>query len=187
MKFREALKNSVKHLKSSEFRDRVIEEDERMLSEIDILVEINKNGYLTNNSQSGRQLKGKHYQDKKSFTINERSYITGFMLKTKAESFLQHLHLQTDKIAFAIPVSKCEIDIDSELTIPLTITKHAGEERVTTHMTTVIPQDQMNFFLKESKLNKTEPVVFLFCFDPEWNRYSSEKNGLFTDILKMLK
>jgi hypothetical protein len=187
MKFKEALKESVKHLSSPNFRERVVEEDERMLSEIDILCEINKQGFLTHDSQSGRQDKGKHYIDKKSYTINERAYILGFMLKTKASSFLKNMSLQTDKIAMIIPVSKCEMDIPVEFDIPLTISKHSGEEKIYTHMSTVIPQAHMNFQLKESKINKTEPVVFVFCFDPQWNRYSSDKNGLFNEVLKILK
>lgn len=187
MKFREALKESIKHLTSSEFRNRVKEEDERMLTEINSLTEINKKGFLTNNSQSGRQEKGKHYIDKKPLTINERAYLSGFMLKPKAVSFLRDIHLHTDKMAFAVPVAKCEINIPTELDIPLTITKHAGKEEVTTHMSLAIPQEFMDFQLKESKLNKTEPIVYIFCFDPEWNRYCSDKDGLFTNILRLLK
>ncbi len=187
MKFSDAIKESIKHLNSSEFRDRVIEEDERMLSEIDILVKINKKGFLTNNSQSGRQLKGKHYQDKKSYTIDERAYLSGFMLKTKAETFLNALRKSSDKVGFTVSVCECNLDIPSELYIPLTTSKHAGEVKVTTHISPVISPELMASFIKESKLNKTESVVFIFCFDPEWNRYSSSKNGLFTDILKVLK
>ena len=186
MKFREAVKESVKHLRSSEFLERVKEEDERMISEIDILTKINEKGFLTFNSQSGRQEKGKHYKDKKPYTINERSYIMGFMLKTKAVSFLQNMNLHTDKMAFAIPVSKCDIDIPSELDIPLSISKHAGKETVNTHMSLAIPKDYMNFQLKQSKINRTEPVLFIFCFDPQWNRYCSDKNGLFSNIVKIL-
>jgi hypothetical protein len=54
-------------------------------------------------------------------------------------------------------------------------------------MSLAIPQEHMNFLLKQAKLNKSEPVVFVYCFDPKWNRYSSNKNGLFTTILTALK
>lgn len=187
MKFSEALKESIKHLNSSEFRNRVKEEDERMLSEINILTEINKKGFLTNNSQSGRQEKGKHYQDKKPYIIDERAYLSGFMLKTKAEKFIDNLRKSSDKVGLIVPVCECDLDIPSELYIPLTTTKHASKVQVNTHILPVISKKSMTFFLKESKVNKTEPVVFICCFDPEWNRYSSSKNGLFTDILKALK
>jgi hypothetical protein len=186
MKFREAVKESVNHLGSSDFYNRIKEEDERMLSEIDILTKINKKGLLSFDSQSGRQQKGKHYNDKKPYTIDERAYIAGFMLKKEAVSFLRNMNLHTDKMALAIPVSTCDIDIPSDLDIPLTLTKHAGKEIVETHMSLAIPESYMDFQRKQSKINKTEDVLYIFCFDPKWNRYSSDKNGLFTDILNTL-
>lgn len=186
MKFQEALKEAVKHLSSPEFRQRVKEEDERMLSEIDILCEINKKGFLTHDSQSGRKEKGKHYLDKKPYTIDERAYIAGFMLRSKAAAFLEKIHLHTDKMAFVVPSVDCTLDIPTEFDIPLTIQTHSGQKEIISHMSPAVPQDYKSFQLKQSKINKSEPVVYVYCFDPQWNRYSSSRAGLFKDVLRCL-
>lgn len=188
MKFSDALKESVKHLRSPEFHERVVSEDERMLSEIDILVKINQKGFLTFNSQSGRSINKRI--DNKPYRYIERSYIMGFMLKTEAEKFMHHMHMNTDKMVLLVPYCRGK---DSErfyderqYDVPLTVEYFDGKEKVHTHMSVAIPRAYMEQEMKHAKINKSEPVEMIFCFDPKWNRYSSSKNGLFTQVLAAL-
>jgi hypothetical protein len=43
------------------------------------------------------------------------------------------------------------------------------------------------FFRKEANINKTEKIVYVFCWDTKWNRDASNKTGLFTDVYKILR
>ena len=47
-----------------------------------------------------------------------------------------------------------------------------------------LPIQQVNSFKKEHKINQDENVLFVFCWDPIWNRNASAKDGLFTDVFK---
>ena len=53
-------------------------------------------------------------------------------------------------------------------------------------MSVALPTAAGDHFKKMLNLNKTEKVVFIFCFDTKWCRLASGKNGLFTDISKNL-
>ena len=35
--------------------------------------------------------------------------------------------------------------------------------------------------------NKNDKIVLILCWDTKWNRNASSVNGLFTDVLKILK
>lgn len=58
MKFQDAQKKSVKMISSKDFIERVKEEDETMLEHMPSLKDMNKQGFLTVNSQAGRKEKG---------------------------------------------------------------------------------------------------------------------------------
>lgn len=180
MKFVDALKKSVKLLKSESFIERVKEEDEKMLEQIPQLIKINSLGFLTTNSQAGNM-------DKKH-KLFERAYITGFMLGKMAEKFIKLMGVNTDKNAIFIPhCTLVDKDIPSSLDIPVTIGRSSGKIIVHTHLSSAIPTSVWNFFRKEAHINVSEKVVFIQCWDPIWGRLASERTGLFTDIINVLK
>jgi hypothetical protein len=187
MKFKDALQKSVQTLSSSEFRNRVKEEDERMLSHLPLLQKINQAGFLTVNSQGGEKQSGKSVLDGKHYELSERAYLIGFLLETKAASFLQKVSIITDKNAIYVPLCQDSVSIPSSLDIPLTITKKGGKTTVETHSSVVLPESVWHSFRKQAHISKSEKVVFILCWDTKWNRNASGPSGLFQDILKILK
>jgi len=186
MKFDKALETSIKLLGSTEFKERANEEDPTMIKHFPILQQINRQGFLTTNSQAGRYHKGKHYQTGKPYEISERAYIDGFLHESKVEEFIKQMALKTDKIAVYIP-SCSTLNIPSKYDVPLTVTTTDGKTTVTTHMSLAIPTDVLDFFKKEAHINKSERVAYIFAWDPMWNRDASGKKGLFTEVLQILR
>lgn len=169
MKFNAAQKKAVTKFDDPEFIANIKEEDPTMVKHLDILKKINEYGYLTKNSQAGRKTKNEY----------ERAYIQGFMMKKDAIEFLKKMNIDTDKNAIYVSVSIN--NIESSFDIPLTIQLN----KVVTHMSTTVP---LRIWNQERKyLNLDKDVVYIFCWDPKWNRNASSKTGLFTDVLKILK
>ena len=172
MKFNAAQKKAVAKFDNPEFIENIKEEDSTMVKHLGILKEINECGLLTTNSQAGR----------KTPTIYERAYITGFMLKKDATKFIKMMSIETDKVVIS-PL--WTISADPKLDIPLTIEKKDDWE-VFTHMSTSAPRKFWDKERKQLELDEKD-IVYIFCWDPKWNRNASSKNGLFTDVLKILK
>ncbi len=188
MKFGDAQKKSIQMFESDDFKQRIHEEDPSMIKHLSVLKEINKRGYLTTESQAGRCRKGaKSFFDGKPYEIKERAYICGFIKKDVAEKFIKEMGINTDKNAVFIPICDDNIDIPRALDIPLTITIQKDKTEVNTHTSAAIPKSYAEQLRKEKKLNKSEYVVYVVCWDTKWCRNASDKNGLFTDILKILK
>ena len=185
MKFQDAQEKAVKMLSSKDFIERVKEEDETMLEQLILLKDINKQGFLTVNSQAGRKEKGKSFQTGKPYEMNEKAYVMGFMQESKAEAFIKKMSF-TDKNAAFVPFCDDKMHLPSNLDIPLTIIKTEGHTRIETHTSLVLPESVWNSYRKQVKLNVTEKIVFITCWDTKWNRNASAANGLFTDILKVL-
>lgn len=191
MKFSEAKKTILKELKSKEFLERIAEEDETMIKFIPSIIKMNECNYLTINSQSGGIIKGnKSVHTGKPYKIIQRSYVEGFMKKSDAESFMQKIHTKTDKNAIIIyPVSESVFSssaISSAFDIPLTMTLSMGKTNIDTHMSTIIPQEVYDQYLKQVHLNKSGDTCYVFCWDSKWNRPANLQGGLFKDILKEL-
>jgi hypothetical protein len=188
MKFADAKKKTIQMFESDDFKQRIREEDPTMIKHLDILKEINKCGYLTIESQAGRCHKGaKSFFDGKPYEIKERAYISGFMKRNEAEKFIKVMGINTDKNAVYNPICDDTIDIPSSLDIPLTITIQKDKTEVSTHTSVAIPKSYADMLRKQVKLDKSEDVVYVVCWDTKWCRSASDKNGLFTDILKILK
>jgi hypothetical protein len=169
MKFNAAQKKAIIKFDDPEFIKNIKEEDPTMVKHLNILKKINENGYLTKNSQAGR--KSNEY---------ERAYIQGFMMKKDAIEFLKRMNIETDKNAIYVSINEKEPIFN----IPLTIEKNNKWE-VVTHMSTTVP---LRIWNQERKyLNLDKDVVYIFCWDPKWNRNASSKTGLFIDVLKILK
>ena len=167
MKFNAAQKKAVTKFDNPEFIANIKEEDPSMVKHLDILKKINENGYLTKNSQAGRKTKNEY----------ERAYIQGFMMKKDAIEFLKRMNIETDKNAIYVSINEKEPLFNIPLTIQI--------NKVVTHMSTTVP---LRIWNQERKyLNLDKDVVYIFCWDPKWNRNASSKTGLFTDVLKILK
>jgi hypothetical protein len=170
MKFNAAQKKAVSMFDNPEFIANIKEEDPTMVKHLDILKKINQYGYLTKNSQAGR--KSNEY---------ERAYIQGFMMKKDANEFLKRMNIETDKNAIYVSINEKEPIFN----IPLTIQNKNNKWEVVTHMSTTVP---LRIWNQERKyLNLDANIVYIFCWDPKWNRNASNKNGLFTDVLNVLK
>jgi hypothetical protein len=186
MKFEDAKKKIAKMFESDVFIQRIKEEDSTMLKQLPLLQKINGNGFLTTESQAGRYRKGISKLNGEAYEILERAYVCGFMLEKDAASFIKKISINTDKNALFVPICSNNINIPPALDIPLTITKKHDEIEINTHMSVALPTAAGDHFKKMLNLNKTEKVVFIFCFDTKWCRLASGKNGLFTDILRNL-
>lgn len=171
MKFRASQKNAVAMFDDREFIKNIKEEDSTMIKHLNILKQINQHGYLTTNSQAVR----------KTTIIYERSYITGFMMKKDAIQFIKNMNIETDKNAIYVSITNID---DPKFDIPLTIQKNKKDWEVFTHMSTTIPK---HFWNQERNKLHLDEGVYIFCWDPKWNRNASSPCGLFTDVLKILK
>lgn len=181
MKFKDAQAKSVSLLSSPDFIERVKDEDATMIKHLDLLKNMNQSGYITTNSQGGKKLSGKSYE------INERAFITGFMLESHAKKFIQYMGVHTDKNVIFVPYCGSNIYSPSSLDIPVTITKKGGKIEVATHMSTVLPFNNWEQERKGAKINKSEKIAYIFCWDTKWNRNASLATGLFTDVVKILR
>uniref|UniRef100_A0A6C0API3 Uncharacterized protein n=1 Tax=viral metagenome TaxID=1070528 RepID=A0A6C0API3_9ZZZZ len=180
MKFSDAKKKAVAKFDSPEFIERIRSEDPTMVRQLPILKEINKLGFLTTESQAGKNSKGKDYE------IIERAYICGFMLEKDAVKFIRDMGMITDKNSVYVPLVGDEIHIPPSLDIPLTLQIKNGKTEVATHTSMALPRRWHEMMRKLIGLNKNEKVVYIFCWDTHWNRLASSKSGLFTDVLKVL-
>lgn len=185
MKFKDAISAAVKMFSSSDFLERIKNEDETMLRHMKILSQINEMGFITIESQAGNTIHGK--RDGKPYSISERSFVSGFMLQSQAINFIALMATQTDKNAMYIPVVSENAPLPSALDIPVTVTNRAGMNEITTHFSSAIPQSVWTMFRKQAHINKNEKIVFIFCWDSLWNRDASGSTGLFTDVVKILK
>lgn len=187
MKFNDAKKRALKMFDSAEFKKRIEDEDNTMLKQLAILRQINSLGFLTLESQAGKKEKGaKSIFDGKPFEIRERAYISGFMREDDAVKFIKNMGIYTDKNAVYVPICSDDIKIPSNLDIPLTITINKEGTQVSTHTSMALPKMAGDFFRKQLKLDKSEKIVYIFCWDSKWLRLASGKDGLFTDIVKIL-
>ena len=184
MKFREACAAAVANLGEESFAAKIKEEDPSMVKYLPLLQKINKAGFLTTNSQAGHRSKGKQYQTGKPYELIERAYLEGFMLEADAAKFIKAMGIETDKNAIFRPVG-ASADLP-ELDIPLTLVKRDSGISVETHSTVGLPQEWSDSFKKMVHLNKSEKVVFIFCWDTQWGRAAAGKNGLFTNVLQCL-
>jgi len=104
------------------------------------------------------------------------------------------MNVMTDKCAIYVPIisEKCPIVSFRDLDIPLTIVKTGRNQPViATHMSTIIPYDvvlqESEHVLSNTNLIKSNKIVYIFCWDPIWGREAGEKNGLFKNIINILK
>jgi hypothetical protein len=186
MKFKDAQTMAIHKFDMNDFLTRIQEEDESMLQHLPILKKINEKGLITTGSQAGHWTKGISVLNNNPYVTEERAFIEGFMPYKKAVSFLKNMNLNTNKNAVNVFISDNPKFFKSELDIPLTITKQNNKTKIHTHMSLSLPIHVLNCYKKEHKINLSENVLFVFCWDPIWNRNASNADGLFTDVLRNL-
>ena len=164
-----------------------MEEDASMLKHIAVLRDINARGYITHDSQAGRKHSGKSPVDGRHYCNEERAYILGFMLESVAAEFLKWMGLHTDKNAVYVPACGGDVSLPVGLDVPLSVDTAGKTPTVYTKMSPVLPVRVWDFYRKEAHINKSEKIVYIFCWDPLWNRGVSGAKGLFTEVLKGLK
>jgi hypothetical protein len=188
MKFEDAQKFMIKYLSSSKFANR--EDAQTTLSSLSLITDMVKHGFITENSQEGVQIKGKKYITNEPFVINERAYVCGFMREFDGELFMRLFSSKSDKVCLIIPrlnIQESDINFDKNKNIPLTVSiKSDNKYKVYTSQTTWLPAFIYDLKKQHVKLNKSEKVVYILCYDPLYNRKASSKNGLHNDILKIL-
>ncbi len=182
MKFKDAQMMSIHKFDTDDFLTRIKEEDETMLQHLPILKRMNEKGFITTGSQAGRKSKGLN----KPYVMEERAFVEGFMPYKKAVNFLKNMNLYTDKNATNIFISNNPKFLKSELDIPLTITTQNNKTNINTHMSLSLPIHILNSYKKRNMINLSENVLYVFCWDPIWNRNASNVDGLFTDVLRNL-
>lgn len=180
MKFKDAQTFAINKFDSEEFLTRIKEEDDTMVKHLPILKKMNEKGFITTGSQAGSKHIGK------TFIIEERAFVEGFMSYKQGVLFLKNMNLYTDKNAINIHMSDNPKFLNSELDIPLTISTKNNKTIIETHMPLYLPIRNMNLFKKEHKLNQDENVLYVFCWDPIWNRAASDKDGLFNVVYKYI-
>ena len=184
MNFKEAQQMAVHKFDTEDFLTRIKEEDDTMLKHLPILKKINEKGLLTTGSQAGRKQKGISVINNNHYVMEERAFVEGFMPYKTAVTFLTKMNLNTDKNAVNVFISENPKFFKSELDIPLTICTQNNKTNIETHMPLSIPIHTLNMFKREHKINKGENVLYVFCWDPVWNRDAS--SGLFADVLRNL-
>lgn len=200
MKFEEAIKHSIEYLKSSEFRDR--EDAQTTIKSLPILIKINSDGFLTDNSQEGMIIKGYNPDTKTYYEIKERSYITGFLKKEQGHALIHWINMNTEMTAFEVlnePTDFFEnlYMKDSIQYIPNIIVTASRSSKVkeelskvafskNTQLIVALPEIIMNNLKKQLKIDKSEKTIYINIFDAKYGRRASSKDGLFHAVLKGL-
>lgn len=187
MKFKDALDLSIEKMRSEDFIKMIREEDELMVSHLHILTKINEMGFLTLESQGGHEITGSHIQTGKPFETRERAYLMGFMPEKKAAEFIKMMGLFSDKNVINIFPVEDDMNIPRRFDIPLTTTHYENDNIIYTSTSTILPRIIWEQYREEARLNKSEKVVYLLCWDSKWCRNASARCGLFNDILKSLE
>ena len=116
--------------------------------------------------------------------MKERAYIIGFMKTQDAIKYSENLNKNSDKVAMIIYIisDKSFENNKTGYDIQLTTTNN----KVNTHMPSVMPVSQFNNEKKWAKIYKNEDVQIVFTFDPKWGRKATSKYGLYNDVIKSL-
>ena len=194
LSFEKAKEWLIQHLASDDFKAR--EDSGDTISSVPILQEIVRYNMITENSQEGIISKGFNEHSKEFYVIKERAYLSGFMKHPAALKLVNYLNIYTDKVAFITMIVPTEVEDYLRATkgnIAVTVEASAkSAERVTNFTTASVAQqfiDESGLTFMKGSLNIHEDVEvdLVMCFDPQYGRLASSKDGLYADVLKGLK
>jgi hypothetical protein len=178
MDIRPYIDNQIARMNSEEFLQARMKEDPTMVSYLDVLMDINRCGFLTTNSQSGQIVASN------TIRMIERAYVCGVMRASDAEAFVKTLSVSSDKVAGQVVVS----DADS-IPIPVTLSAWVTHTKIDTHTNvrfSMYPDEASHDFetlgIPESF---QKHFVFVLCYDTVWGR--DARIGLFRDVAEALR
>jgi hypothetical protein len=135
----------------------------------DLLVNINKAGLITENSQLGSLEPGSE----------EYAYICGFIKKEDTTKFLNFINTQCDnKIGFIIEYPL----VDEPFKIVVTYDEGEPFSILTNNLT----KSELDSLFKNNNIS-AEVADYICLIDKEMGRLANKKDGLFTDALNGLK
>lgn len=174
MKFKDALQKTFSQFNSPEFIKTI--KNKSIIPYLPLLQQITSYGFLPVEYQAG-------IARKEQTVIRERAYLTGFMTERQAESFITNMSVYTDKVAIVVSIVK-HVDLCE---IPLTLKISGKNIEITNRVFTQMFEDDYKGYCEELQISIKEPLVYLFCWDPLWDRNASSPEGLFTQLHGMLK
>ena len=195
------------HLQSPVFSER--ENAGNTIGSLDKLTTINRNGFITTNSQEGIINQGFNEETKRFWKIKERGYLTGFMRLSQGGKFINWINSNTDKIAFLTAIVNDE-DFEAAFTrrdayrgsaplesffpsIAVTLqgsSETSFEDIVNlfsfSHAPLISTQSSLDSEKEGARLKKEEEVILVTLIDPIYGRLCKSPEGLYADVMKGL-
>ena len=135
----------------------------------DLLIQINLNGFITENSQLGSLEQG----------FEEKAYICGFIKKKDTKQFIKYLNEKcNNKLAFVVksPITK--------LTKNIIVTYDAGEPY--SILSTNLEESVIKQMYRDNGISRSK-ADYIIIIDNEIGRIANDYQGLFNDVLETLK
>ena len=135
----------------------------------DLLIQINLNGFITENSQLGSLEPG----------FEEKAYICGFIKKKDTKQFIKYLNEKcNNKLAFVVksPITK--------LTKNIIVTYDAGEPY--SILSTNLEESVIKQMYRDNGISRSK-ADYIIIIDNEIGRIANDYQGLFNDVLEALK
>jgi hypothetical protein len=135
----------------------------------DLLVEINLNGFISENSQLGSLEQG----------FEEKAYICGFIKKKYTKQFIKYINEKcNNKMAVVIksPITKATKNI--------IVTYDAGEPY--SILSTNLEEKVINQMYRDNNISRSD-ADYIVIIDNEFGRIANDYQGLFNDVLDALK
>jgi hypothetical protein len=187
MKFQDAQKFVIKYLESDSFKNR--EDAQDTIIAIPLLKTINTKGFITQDSQQGINSSGYNSSTGLYYSMKERAYVNGFMKQKDTQKFISWMNTYTDKIAFIVYQVDNDIDFSILPFIPVTVSATGKNKNELNHFVpntrirTILPENDIKFLKKTSKLSLKEQIDYISVIDPVYGRKAMNKNGLLSDII----
>jgi hypothetical protein len=193
MRFSTKQKKTIEYLKSKEFKEQ--SDTQHTIKSLPYILKINEYGLITTGTQEGLIISGYNKESKQYYRIEERAQVEGIMKTPMAFKFISMFNEKYDKIAFIrhIDYSKDflkKIEKGERVsTIPITISGSAStkdgikELRYDSSIPISLPYE----YLSEDFKKISEDVSQVIIIDPKYGRPASSKNGIYHDILSVLK
>lgn len=194
------------HLQSPMFSKK--ENTGNTIGSLDELTTINRNGFITTNSQEGVIDQGFNKETKRFWKTKERGCLVGLMRLSRGGKFIKWINSNTDKIAFLTDIVNNE-DFEAHFTrkaahtgsaplesffpsivVTLEGTSETSVEDVNlfaySHLPLIRDQRSLDSEKEEVRLKKEEDVILITLIDPTYGRLCKSPEGLYADVIKGL-
>lgn len=204
MKFEKGQLVVMKYLTSDKFKHR--DDTESTLTSIPKLLEINKAGFITVNSQEGIIKEGFDEKDDMFYELKERAYVEGFMKRKHGIEFIDKMNMNTNKVAYELRKTGDGKSWEFDSRIVVTIYREGPQLPLSApfeYETCLHPSsaflafsfgdDYYKTYEEEGEEenpggidNENDDVIKVVCFDPQYGRQAGGLNGLYQSILDHL-